>query len=452
MKILVLNGSPAGKNSVTLQTVHYIKALFPEHTYEILHVGQQIRSMEKNFEACEKALLSAELILFAYPVYTFLVPSQLHRFIEIIKEKGTDISGKYATQLSTSKHFYDATAHRFIQDNCADLGLKYVRGLTADMDDILKEKGQREAEAFFRFVLWNMENGFAADPSVQNAPFTPVPAAAAQSEAGKTKQGEVVIVADIPDADSPLWAMVDRFRAKLQRKTRVVNIAEFPFSGGCLGCFNCASTGKCIYKDGFDAFLREQIQAAAATVFAYSVNGHSMGSTFKKYDDRQFCNGHRTVTMGKPVGYLVNGPLSREENVRLVMASRAEVGGNFLAGVACNETDPDGEIDRMAATLDYAIDTGYLPPADFYGVGGMKIFRDLIYQMQGLMRADHKFYKAHGFYKDFPQKHKPTIAAMYLVGGLMKNKKLSKKMGGKMTEFMVMPYQKAIEKAKAKKK
>ena len=451
MKILVLNGSPAGKNSVTLQTVLFIQALFPEHTYETLHVGQQIRSMEKNFEKCAEALQAADLILFAYPVYTFLVPAQLHRFIELIKEKEIDLTGKYATQISTSKHFYDVTAHRFIQDNCADLGLKYIRGISADMDDILKEKGQKQAEDYFRYVLWNMENGFAADPSVKNAPFTPLPALAAE-ETAKTKSGEVVIVADIPDENSPLWAMVNRFRSKIARETRVVNISEFPFSGGCLGCFNCASTGKCIYKDGFDAFLREQIQAAEATVFAYSIKDHSMGSTFKKYDDRQFCNGHRTVTMGKPVGYLVDGPLSREENVRLVMTSRAEVGGNFLAGIASNETSPDAEIDRMAATLDYAIDTGYMPPADFYGVGGMKIFRDLIYQMQGLMRADHKFYKAHGFYKDFPQKHKPTIAAMYLVGGLMKNKKLSKKMGGKMSEYMVMPYQKAIEKAKTKKK
>ena len=134
------------------------------------------------------------------------------------------------------------------------------------------------------------------------------------------------------------------------------------------------------------------------------------------------------------------------------MSARAEVGGNFLAGVACSETDPDGEIDRLAKTLDFALEHGYQPPADFYGVGGMKIFRDLIYQMQGLMRADHKFYKAHGFYKDYPQKHKGTILAMYLVGGLMKNKKLTNKIGKQMTEFMVMPYQKAIEKAKAKKK
>ena len=61
------------------------------------------------------------------------------------------------------------------------------------------------------------------------------------------------------------------------------------------------------------------------------------------------------------------------------------------------------------------------------------------------MKEDHRFYKAHGFY-DFPQKRKGTTLAMYLVGGLMKNKKLSAKMGSKMTEGMILPYKKVLDK------
>ena len=447
MKILVLNGSPAGKNSVTLQTVHYLEALNPAHTFETLQVGQQIRSFDRDFSAAEAALREADLILFCYPVYTFLAPSQLHRFIEIIKARGIDLRGKYATQLTTSKHFYDTTAHRYIEDNCADLGLRYIRGISADMDDLLKETGRKQAEDFFRFVVWSIETGCVETP----VPFTE-PKALALCDADipaavKTKPGQVVVVADLPGDNERLSNMISRFEKRLCRSVKVVNIADFPFSGGCLGCFHCASDGKCIYKDGFDSFLREQIQSAEATVYAFSVKDHSMGARFKMFDDRQFCNGHRTVTMGKPVGYLVDGDLTQEENLRMLMVSRAGVGGNFLAGVASDGADPEDEIDRMAQVLDYAIDHNYQPPADFLGVGGMKIFRDLIYQMQGLMRADHKFYKAHGFYKDFPQKHKGTIAAMYLVGGIMKNKAIAKKMGAKMTEFMVMPYQKAMEKA-----
>ena len=414
--------------------------------------------MEKDFSGCEKALSEADLILFCYPVYTFLAPAQLHRFIELIKEHGVNVSGKYATQLTTSKHFYDTTAHQFIRDNCDDLGLRYIKGLSADMEDLLKEQGQKEALDFFRFVLWSMDHQCAEPPFYVKSSGDPAgeakgPAAAADDPAdgaeasGLEQAARIVIVTDTNEAErSSLNAMIARFRQVMPGETALVNLAEFPFAGGCLGCFHCASDGTCIYKDGFDSFLREHIQTADAIVYAYKIKDHSMGYRFKLYDDRQFCNGHRTVTMGKPVGYLVSGDLDREPNLKTLMEARAQVGGNFLAGIAADRKDPDGEIDRLALTLDYAVRQHYQPPKDFYGVGGLKIFRDLIWQMQGLMREDHRFYKKHGFY-DFPQKHKGRVAAMYLVGGMMSNKKLSKKLGNKMTEGMLMPYQKVLRKA-----
>ena len=266
MKVLVLNGSPAGEDSITLFTVKYWEKLFPDAAFETLHVGQRIRQYEKDFAPAREKLLWADLVLFCYPVYTFLVPAQLHRFVELMKESGVDFSQKYATQLTTSKHFYDVTAHRFIQDNCDDMGFRYLRGLSADMEDLLTERGRTEAEAFFRFVLFQMAQG------------------------------------------------------------------------------------------------------------------------------------HR-------------------------------------------------EPRRYGQEPSFAMENDYQQPKNFFGVGGLKIFRDLIYQMQGLMRADHRFYRAHGFYDDFPQRHRGRIAAMYLVGAMMKNRKLQRKIGGKMTEGMTLPYKKAIEAA-----
>ena len=162
------------------------------------------------------------------------------------------------------------------------------------------------------------------------------------------------------------------------------------------------------------------------------------------YDDRQFCNGHRTVTMGSPVGYLVSGAYSREQNLKTIIEGRAEVGSNFLAGVATDEFDANAEIDRMAKTLAYAIEKRYVPPQNFYDVGGMKIFRDLIWLMQGMMKADHKFYKEHGQY-DFPQKKRGTMLKMYLVGALISSPAIKKKMGNAMNEGMLMPYKKVFE-------
>ena len=452
MKILVLNGSPKGQNSITLQTIHYLEKLHPEHAFEVLSVGQRIKALEKDITPAVEAVRQADLLLFSYPVYTFIAPYQLHRFIELLKETDVTFDGKFATQFTTSKHFYDVTAHRYIQDNCQDMGLKYIRGLSADMDDLLSEKGRKEAEDFFDFVCFSVEKdafeGFPAPlPSPAHVPVTPLPE---EEKACGDKPGDVVILTNCEEQDTQLQNMIARFRAVLPRKTRVVNIREYPFRGGCLGCFCCAVSGKCVYVDGFDDFLRNDIQTAEAIIYAFSIKDHSMGASFKLYDDRQFCNGHRTVTMGMPMGYLVSGDYSREFNLQMIIEGRAQVGGNFLAGVSTDEKEPDREIDRMAKSLCYALAHKYVPPQNFYGIGGMKIFRDLIWLMQGMMKADHKFYKAHGQY-DFPQKKWGTMLKMYLVGALISSPKLKAKMGNAMNEGMLAPYKKVLNEIGKKK-
>ncbi|MBQ5934617.1 MAG: NAD(P)H-dependent oxidoreductase [Bacteroidales bacterium] len=423
MNILVIVGSPKGKDSITLHTCLYLEKQFPELHFDYIYPGQRIKALEKDFSPALDAIRKADVLLFCYPVYTFLVPYQLHRFIELMKASGEDFSGKAATQVTTSKHFYDITAHRFVRDNCADMGLCFLDGLSADMDDILKDSGRKQARDWMNFVRWQMGNGGSPE---------------------RSNDRKAVVVADLEPGDARLKEMVDRFVAVFPYPCDVINIREFPFQGGCLSCFSCAATGKCVYKDGFDDFLRNTIHKHDAIIYAFRIQDHSMGSRFKLYDDRQFCNGHRTVTMGTPFGYLVEGAYSKEENLRLLLEARAQVGGNFLAGVATDEGDLEAAINQLSATLAYAMETRYTPPQNFLGVGGMKIFRDLIYMMRGLMRADHRFFQSHGQY-DFPQKQWKTSWKMYLVGWLMRNKKLKAKAGSKFTEGMVGPYRKAIE-------
>ena len=443
MNILVLNGSPKGAYSITLQTALYLEKCYPEHQFEVLHVGQRIKALERDLTPALEAIRKADLLLFAYPVYTFIAPCQMHRFIELMKEHQVDVKGKYASQITTSKHFYDVTAHDYIRDNCQDMKMKYLRGLSADMDDLLTDKGQREARHFFEHLMWQMENGHAEPVMHRKLDLKPVLVTVPEASA-QEKTGDVVIVTDLTEDNTQLKRMIDRFCAVLPLKTRVVNLREYPFKGGCLGCFNCASDGKCIYKDGFDTFLRETIQTAQAIVYAFTIRDHSMGALFKMYDDRQFCNGHRTVTVGMPVGYLISGGYAAEHNLQTVLEGRAQVGCNPLMGIATDETDPDTMIDRLAASITYALDHQITRPQNFYGVGGMKIFRDLIYQMQGMMKADHRFYKAHGHY-DFPQKKKGLILKMYLVGALISSPKIKAKMGNAMNEGMLAPYKKLLD-------
>ena len=443
MNILVINGSPKGNNSITLQTVLYLEKLNPNHKFNILNVGAKIKSLEKDFTPAIEAIKAADVLLFSYPVYTFIAPCQLHRFIELMKEHGVNVAGKVATQITTSKHFYDITAHQYIQDNCQEMGMNFIRGLSADMEDLTTKKGQKQATDFWNHFCWCVEKEYFEPVYVR--PITlALHQATVPAHSSANLDGDVVIVTDCTPENESLAAMIARFQAVLPKKTRIVNISEYPFKGGCLGCFNCAVDGTCIYKDGFDTFLREDIQKADAIVYAFTIRDHSMGARFKMYDDRQFCNGHRTVTIGMPVGYLVSGCYSVETNLQTIIEGRANVGQNILAGVATDEFDPNAEIDRLADALVYALEHKNVGPQNFLGIGGMKIFRDLIYQMQGMMRADHKFFKAQGQY-DFPQKNKGQIAFMYLVGAMLGNKKLKAKMGGKMNEGMLMPYKKVLD-------
>ena len=457
MNILIVNSSPKGDYSITLQTCLYLQKKFGEHRFEVLNAGQKIKSLQKDFSPALSAISGADVIIFSYPVYTFIAPSQLHSFISLMKESMRDgrlnLSGKAATQITTSKHFYDITAHRYIEDNCADMGLRFIDGLSADMDDLLTEKGRKEAEDFFKLLLWNISKGYFKKPSIKPYEFTPVQVeypdllkVTPLERPEGSGEKRVIIVADWKEDDIQIRAMIARFKARLPYECDVMNIEDFPFMGGCVSCFNCATTGKCIYKDGFDDYLRNTIHKHDAIVYAFRINDHSMGARFKMYDDRQFCNGHRTVTMGTPFAYLVSGALSKEENLRTIIEARAQVGGNFLAGIATDETDPESEVDRLADTLVYALAGGHTCPQNFYGVGGMKIFRDLIYMMRGMMRADHKFFKSHGQY-DFPQKKFGTSMKMYLVGTLLGNKKLRAKMGSKMNEGMIKPYREVVDNA-----
>ena len=254
---------------------------------------------------------------------------------------------------------------------------------------------------------------------------------------------DTVIVGDLREGDESLRAMIKDFTALYPYKTRFVNIGDFDFKGGCLGCFGCTASGKCVYKDGFYSLLRNSIQNADATVYAFTIRDHSRGSRFQMFVDRQFCNGHRTLTEGKSVAYIVNGDYQQEENLRTLLEARAQVAHNFLAGAGWDLPS----MEAAAKRLSYALEHKYVQPRNFYGVGGMKIFRDLIYVMRGMMKADHKFYKEHGIY-DFPQKQKKRILQMKLVGAMLAVPSVQKKMKGQMNQYIIGPYQKVVEQAR----
>ena len=108
MKVTVLAGSPKGNKSVTLQSVRWLERRFPEHQFVVHRIAQRIKRLESDPEAFEEVLhdvRTAGLVLWAFPVYYFLVHAHLKRFIEMVFERDAceAFSGRYAAAISTSE-------------------------------------------------------------------------------------------------------------------------------------------------------------------------------------------------------------------------------------------------------------------------------------------------------------------------------------------------------------
>ena len=56
MKIVVLNGSPKGKLSITLQYAYFIEKKFPQHEMKVFHVSQHIRKLERDETAFQEII------------------------------------------------------------------------------------------------------------------------------------------------------------------------------------------------------------------------------------------------------------------------------------------------------------------------------------------------------------------------------------------------------------
>ena len=449
MNILIVNGSPKGTNSITLQSMLYLEKTHTGEKFKYIHTHAGISMGEKDMESFRNELDEAELIIFSYPVYTFLVPYQLVRLIENLRKEGITLDGKWVTQFSTSKHFFDTTAHKYLEENLIDMNAKSIPGLSGDMEDLLTGKGRKELDDWAKMCFYRIENNIYEKREgithQQTIPYT-----SSLPDTPKKEGKKISIVTNASEDDESLLGMIKDFQRTLDRESVVYNIRNYPFRSGCLGCLGCARTGKCIIKDNFDDFLREKVQNASAVVYAFRIENHYTHSSMKCFDDREFCNGHRSVTAGTPTVYILGGDIGKEDNLRTLIEGRCQVGGNNLLSIV-SESSPNtrNDIENAAKLLSFALDEKIVQSKNFLGVGGMKIFRDLIFETGGLMRKNDEFYKRNGLYKDLPHKRWKRRVLMKLVGLLMALPDSPKKRK-MMSDGMLAPYKHILEKIREK--
>ena len=253
MKITVLNGSPKGSLSATMQYVHFIQKKYPQHELKIFHVSQQIKRIENNEEAFQEIMDevgSSDGVLWAFPLYYFLVASQYKRFIELIFERRVErvFKNRYAAVLTTSIHFFDHTAHNYMRAICDDLDMRVAGSFSAEMYDLLKEENRERlrlfAEAFFRAIEERIPTSKVYEPVTWKTISYAPGLMENKVEVGGKK---VLLVIDSENRRGNLIRMTEQFHKAFSRETEMINLQQVDMKGGCLGCIQCGYDHTCAY-------------------------------------------------------------------------------------------------------------------------------------------------------------------------------------------------------------
>ena len=458
MKIVVLNGSPKGELSVTLQYVLYLQKKLPGCEWIVHHVAQKLHSLENDgaaFRAVLDDVAAADACVWAFPLYYMLVHGNYKRFIELIHQHGAQdaFRGKYTAVLTTSIHFFDHTAVGYMHGICDDLEIEYLGAFSAAMYDLQQPERRGQLEAFGRDFLDAVETGrpaFRDHPPIVCDPFDYRPN---QLMAHVDPEEKRVVVLTDSSAGSPnLARMVEQFGKMFTRPIEVFDIAEVDIKSGCLGCLQCGYDNTCVWegKDEFVDFYRSRVLPADVLVLAGAVSDRYLSSRWKTFFDRTFFKNHVPALAGKQIGFLIAGPLGQLAELRQILESSVSLEGANLVGIVTDEPADRNEIDARLAELARALIRRYgqsfsLPPM-FPTVAGAKLFRDEIWaSMRFPFVADYKYYKAHGLF-DFPRRSwrvRLTDALMLLAVKIpgFRNK-VYKEM---MKEKMVEPLQKIVE-------
>lgn len=437
-KIIVLNGSPKGEYSVTLQYVHYLEKHFPRHDFKIIHISKRIKKIERDenlFREIIDEIRASDGVLWSFGLWILCVPAQYMRFIELITERGVRdaFEGKYAAVMTTSIHYFDHTAHEYMRAVCEDLGMRFAQAISLDMMDLNDPDQRRNMRIFAESFFGAIENKATTARHFKPLTFSDfVYQPTAPAEKIDTEGKKIIVLTDSYDRDSNLGRMIDRFRQSFSSEIELIDLNDIDMRNACMGCMRCGYDYVCVQKDGYAEFYNGRVREADIIIFAGTVRGRYLSSLWKTFYDRAFFWNHTPSLVGKQLAYIISGPLGQNANLAQIL--EASVTARQDANLVDMITDECGDSAEMDALLHglaqrmvgYSV-KGYMKPQNFLAVGGHKIFRDDIWgRIRMVWQADHRYYKKQGKY-DFPQRDHKTRFINLLMLSLTKIPKFRKR-------------------------
>ena len=417
MKITILNGSPKGDLSITLQYVEFLKKKFPQNRYTTFNIAQKIKRIETEpaeFKKIIAAVKESDVIIWSFPLYFMLVHGSYKRFIELVFERkaGSAFKNRHAVTISTSIKFFDNTAHDYMHAICDDLQMQYAGYFSASMNDLKNRDTQKQ------LILFAKKFFNAAASREQFSPgYSPINCKKQKYSQGKAKPVidnslyKIIVLSGGIKPKSNLENMINFFCGQFTNDIQIIDLTKEDIKSGCLGCCHCGYDNTCIMegRDGYVDIYKTVIQTADIIIVADEIHDRYLSSTWKTFLDRSFFNTHKPSLLNKQIGFLISGPFGQTGGTLQTTLQgwcEFQLAGNI--GVVTDEQSSSKTTDNLirdfAKRASWGLEQRYITTDTFLRVGGFKVFRDDIYgPLRTVFNADHIYYKKNGYY-DFPQK------------------------------------------------
>ncbi len=353
MIVAVLNASPHGEYSATLQHVRFLATRSPGDEVRVLHVGSEVETYCQPGEAWQRLLdtiAQSHLLLVCFPVYLAMAPAQLVRLLESLRAEGGDcLRGKPVALLCTGEGFGIPLALRSLRGALETRGCLPVGEWAGEPDGFLRPEGQGRLLAFWQELHWAVERGMGqAATGGEPSGYVYSPTGSARlgipDQVSKTTGRSTVLVTDCEREHASLRSMINTFKLLYPLTIREVSISSFYGARGCIGCNRCAHSRRCIHADGFEDLIENHLKPADALAFAAPVAGRLIGSAWKVIFDRLLMTGRWEATRGKPAGWLLSGALSREGALCDWLQAVGGAQGLALVGMASDEAAEDLQV------------------------------------------------------------------------------------------------------------
>ncbi len=361
MKVVVFNGSPKGDRSITLKYVLYLQNKFPDIIFKIFHI---VSVENKNENEIRKDILEnllfeiekSDIVLWAFPVYIFHVPSQLLHFIEIVrKQKISDVfSGKYAAIISTSIHISGTLAINYIHAVCDDWNMKFTGTFNCETNDLLKSVYREKLIFFFNSILNTIEKKYELAFE-----FAPVKKHEFIYQKGHkvisidTLQKKILIITDSTDKESNQHFMTEYFSDQFTVRPEIINLNEIYFKGGCLGCLKCGYDNHCVYQsaDEFTDFYKAKVLMADIIIVSGDIKFRYLSHVWKLFFDRSYFFNHTQPLAGKQVGMILTGEVSHIVGLKEMLSNYYLIQDANIVGLVTDESKNSETISRLLGSL-----------------------------------------------------------------------------------------------------